>query len=87
MTTEKLAEAARIPLVDARNDLSGITQRVERGEWIVITKHGKDVAVILPAAVVESMTATIDLLKNQESAPMMTFSGTVEQLREMLDTL
>ena len=38
----------KIGAFDAKTNLSALLQRVEKGERIVITKHGRAVAVLVP---------------------------------------
>lgn len=38
-----------VPLFDAKNRLSALVDRVERGEEITITRRGKPVAKLVPA--------------------------------------
>lgn len=41
---------ARVGAYEAKTHLSRLLERVEKGEWITITKHGRPVAVLRPAS-------------------------------------
>jgi prevent-host-death family protein len=45
-----MKQALRIGAFEAKNRLSELLQRVENGEEVTITRHGKPVARLVPAA-------------------------------------
>jgi prevent-host-death family protein len=51
---------AEIGAFEAKNKLSELLDRVERGERIVITRHGKPVAELSPVAVSEERRQRAD---------------------------
>lgn len=56
-----------LPLTEVRNRLSELVDDVERThERVVITRHGRDSAVIMSTEDVEAMEETLDILGNQE---------------------
>ncbi|MCI0689004.1 MAG: type II toxin-antitoxin system Phd/YefM family antitoxin, partial [Sporichthyaceae bacterium] len=63
-----------LPLVEARNRLSEVVDRLEREHGrVVITKHGRPAVVMLSLADLESLEETLDLLSD---------SGLVAEIRE-----
>jgi prevent-host-death family protein len=46
----KTSELSSVGVFDAKTHLSALLDRVERGETIIITRHGKEVARLSPPA-------------------------------------
>jgi prevent-host-death family protein len=71
------ASADHMPLVDVKNRLSDVVERLERERCrAVITKHGRPAAVVLSIEDLESLEETLDILGDQPA---------VARLRESLD--
>lgn len=64
---------AEVGAFEAKNMLSALLDRVERGEEIVITRHGKPVARLVPNA------GGID--RSQAHAAMQRIRGRVSQIK------
>jgi prevent-host-death family protein len=58
---------------EAKTHLSSLLERVERGEEVVITRHGKPIARLVPAEKMERVSAAIAELK--ELAEEQTLGG------------
>lgn len=56
---------ASVGAFEAKTHLSALLERVERGEEIVITRHGKPVARLVPAAAAETdrLDAVVEQIK------------------------
>lgn len=56
------------PLTEVRDNLSEIIERVaETGEEWVVTRHGKNVAVILGYAEFEALIETVNILSDDDA--------------------
>ena len=67
-----------VPLAEAKNKLSGLVERVSRGEEFVITRHKAEVARLVPVGRPErrDLSAAIEKLR----AGRKTRRATVEEL-------
>ncbi len=74
-------------VVDAKNNLSDLISRAERGEEVVITRHGTPVVEIkaVRAAPKVITKAAIDWLDAHRVQPEPGYPGAVELLRQMRD--
>jgi prevent-host-death family protein len=50
MKTDDKENRSEVGAFEAKNSLGGLLDRVERGEEIVITRHGKPVARLVPSS-------------------------------------
>ena len=68
---------------EAKTHLSRLLERVAKGEWITITKHGQPVAVLKPVSDREqrALPAVIADLRRFRSGPLLDGSS----LREMIE--
>lgn len=58
--------AEQMPLVDVKNRLSEVVERIEREHGrVVITKHGRPAAVVISVADLESLEETLDVLDSE----------------------
>jgi prevent-host-death family protein len=56
-----------LPLAEAKAQLSKLVDAVEsRGEQITITRHGRPVAMLVPADEIEGWRATVEILRDPE---------------------
>ena len=60
---------------EAKTHLSSLLERVERGEEVVITRHGKAVARLVPAARVDRERVAAAIAKLKELAKGQTLGG------------
>jgi prevent-host-death family protein len=57
--------AEHLPLVEAKNHLSEVVDRLQREHGrVVITRHGRPAAVMLSVADLESLEETLDVLNS-----------------------
>ena len=76
-----------IEVLDATNSLSQLLDQVEQGETIVITRHGKPVAQLVPHREIdrERVRAAVAALLRFEGGQLpkgMTFRSLIEQGRD-----
>jgi antitoxin YefM len=57
-----------VPLSDARSRLSELLDEIEsRHEHVVITRNGRDVAVMFASAEYEALVETVEILEDEET--------------------
>jgi antitoxin YefM len=67
-----MSPAERLSLVDAKNHLSEVVDRLEREHGrVVITKHGRPTIVMLSLEDLESLEETLEILSNPQVASEM----------------
>jgi prevent-host-death family protein len=68
---------------EAKTQLSALLERVERGEEVMITKHGKPVARLVPAAVHDRERVARAIARLKELRQGTTLGGlTIRELRD-----
>jgi prevent-host-death family protein len=60
---------------EAKTHLSALLEEVERGEEVVITRHGKPVARLVPAATIDRERVSAAIAKLKELAKDQTLGG------------
>jgi prevent-host-death family protein len=70
MKSKELA-AGEVGAFEAKNTLGSLLDRVERGEEIVITRHGKPVARLVPNAGIDRSRARAAFERIRESARLL----------------
>jgi prevent-host-death family protein len=73
-----------ISLAHAKAHLSELLNTVEAGEEVVITRHGRPVARVLPAAPAKEMLPLQHLAKLRQQVPGWR-RGSAKSLRELRD--
>ena len=69
---------------EAKNKLSALLERVERGEEILITRRGKPVAKLVPAATTPSRTLALEAANRiLERSQSVTLGGL--KLKDLID--
>ncbi len=59
--------AKTIPFTEARSRLSELLDDIERGhEHVVITRNGRPAAVLIPAAELEAIEETLEILQDED---------------------
>ena len=74
---------ARIGAYEVKTHLSGLLDRVERGETIVITRHGRPVAELRPTSERAGMTVAEAVAGLREFQRTHSLGGT--SIRELID--
>jgi antitoxin YefM len=74
-----MSAAEQMSLVDVKNRLSEVVDRLEREHGrVVITKHGRPAAVVISVADLESLEETLDIMGGE---------GLLSDIREALAEL
>jgi prevent-host-death family protein len=73
-----------VSLAQAKAQLSALLDKVEAGEEVVVTRHGRAVARILPAMRAKEPIPVDELAAFRATMPFMSRSS-AEMLREMRD--
>ena len=74
---------ASVGAFEAKTHFSSLLERVERGEQIIITRHGKPVAKLVPATGVDVQVIDETIAQLKEFAKGQSLGGlSVRELRE-----
>jgi prevent-host-death family protein len=78
---------AEVGAYEAKTHLAELLDRVERGERIVITRHGRPVAHLVPppggahATVAEAIQAIVELRRGRRLGPDLTIRDLIDEGR------
>jgi prevent-host-death family protein len=74
---------ASVGAFEAKTHFSSLLERVEKGEHIIITRHGKPVAKLVPATGIDAKVVDETIAQLKDFAKGQTLGGlSVRELRE-----
>jgi prevent-host-death family protein len=74
---------ASVGAFEAKTHFSSLLERVEKGEHIIITRHGKPVAKLVPATGIDAQVVDETIAQLKDFAKGQTLGGlSVRELRE-----